>query len=148
MAKEDMIFRPRPEYRELARDLRGAPALKWRLFHIDLDRVGFYYEETCEDTDHIAECLRVNEPWRSVLADAGVFWDWLVVVYGRHAEGKSAEWLKIVLYHELRHIGIDGKVAKHTTEDFADILEDFGIRWTDDKEALPDITKMELKLRN
>lgn len=142
-----MIFRPRPEYREIAREIQQAPALKWRLFHIDLDRVGFYYEETCEQNEHIAECNRVNEPWRSVLADYGVFWDWLIVVYGYHAAGKSREWLKLVLYHELRHIGIDGKVVKHSVEDFADILEDFGIRWTGDCESLPDILKMELTLK-
>jgi len=141
-----MIFKPRPEFREIARRLQEAPALKWRLFHINLDRVGFYYEETCEKSKCAAECLPVIEPWKSVLADCGIFLDWLIVVYGYHAEGKSREWLQIVLYHELRHIGIDGRRVEHSVEEFDDILQHCGLMWAAGREPLPDICRLKLEI--
>jgi hypothetical protein len=142
MSRQDMIFRDAPELREIARGLKDITAICWRLNHFDVDRIGFYYEVTCEENPASADIRAVKEPWRSVLADRGTFWDYLVCVYGYHAEGKSENWLRILLYHELRHIGFDGKLVEHNIEDFADILRDFGINWGGDPEALPDIKEL------
>jgi len=141
--RDDMIFRMAPELREIAEDLKATQAIMWRLYHVDLDRGGCVYETTCEHSDDAAKCRKVDEPWRSILADCGLEWDWLIEVYGSHAEDKSREWMQILIYHELRHIGILGKIVKHDIEDFSDILAEFGIEWSADKGELPDITKLE-----
>ena len=145
MGRADMQFRLAPELREIAKQLLEQPALKWRLYHIILDRVEFLYEVTCEETDKAGECRRVNEPWHTLLAEHGDYLHWVITVYGYHAEGKSREWLQILIYHELRHIGIDGKIVEHDIESFRDILREVGIDWDEDKE-LPDLMKLEPKL--
>jgi len=137
-----MIFRPAPELREIAEELKSVTALMWRFHHIDPARIGFFYETTCEKTDKVAELTPVDPLWWSVLDEFGVYWDYLIAVYGYHAEGKSRNWLKILVYHELRHIGIDGKLVKHQVEDFKDILREFGIDWLDNDPDLPDIAKL------
>jgi hypothetical protein len=143
--KDSMRFRESPELRTIAEALKKAPAVMWRIFHIDLDRVGFLYEYTCDGTKKAAVCRKVTQPYWQLLDEAGKRWDWIIEVYGWHAEDKSVEWLQILIYHELRHIGFDGTLVEHTVEDFGDILKDFGIEWAADRDPLPDITKLPAK---
>ena len=138
MPRDDMMFRPAPELREIVRDLKAAHHLMWRLYHINADRIGFFREITCERTNKVAEVVQLDALWRSVLGELGAYWKWIIVVYGYHAERKSIEWLRLVIYHELRHIGIDGKKVEHNVEDWRDILKEFGIEWLDDGNV-PDI---------
>ena len=140
-----MIFRQAPELREIAKQIQENWAVKWKLFHIDLNRVGFLYESSCEETKYAGECRQVGQPWKGLLEDAGIDWDYVIEVYGFHAEGKSREWLQILLYHEMRHIGFDGKLVKHNIEDFRDVLLEFGLDWHADKE-LPDILKLKPRI--
>jgi len=49
---------------------------------------------------------------------------------------------KILMLHELRHIGIGEKgfrIENHDVEDFRDILERFGIEWNGFDQEVPDI---------
>jgi len=141
-----MRFREAPELREIATKLQAAPAVMWRLHHIQLDRVGFLYEYTCSKTGVAGVCRKVTQPYRQLLWEAEKPWDWIIEIYGYHAEDKTVEWLQILLYHELRHIGYDGKLVDHNIEDFRDILVDFGVCWDQDKDILPDITKLPAKI--
>lgn len=137
-----MQFRLAPELREMAREMLLAneslkARLAWSAF--DLDRIGFVYEDTCEQNKDAARIRKLDPMWRDLLEELGdVEWDYLIEVYGYHAEGKSDNWMRILLYHELRHIGFDGDLVEHDVEDFYDILERFGVRWVNDQD-LPDI---------
>jgi len=143
--KDSMRFREAPELRAIAEKLKVSPAVMWRIAHIDLDRIGFLYEYTCDVVHVPAYCRRVVQPYKQFLEEQGRRWDWIIEVYGWHAEDKSVEWLQILLYHQLRHIGYDGKLVEHNVEDFGDILAEFGIDWVADTDPLPDITKLPAK---
>lgn len=67
-------------------------------------------------------------------------YDFLIIFYGPNIDGLDANQLKILMFHELLHIGVnsDGtsfKVVPHDIEDFSLILERYGIGWGSKKES-------------
>lgn len=62
--------------------------------------------------------------------------DFLVVIYDQNCADMSEEKLKILLIHELMHVGIEEKenapryyIRPHDTQDFRQILETYGYGW-------------------
>jgi len=133
------VYIPAPELREIARELQAAPTTGWRLWHIDLDRIEFVREVTCRPTRDAGQCIVVQPPVRAVLQARGADCSHVIVVYGYHAEGKSRNWLKALVYHELRHIGYDGRLIDHGVEDWPDVLAVCGVNWREAKDV-PDVT--------
>lgn len=144
--KDTMLFRPAPEYYEIAKRVVESPAFKWHFHHIELDRIIFLYELTCQETNMAACVIDIKQPYSNLLAMLYVEQnmlppDFIICIFGHHAEMKSDEWKLMVMLHELEHIQADGKLKDHDVEDFAYILRKFGVDWHADTD-LPDITKL------
>lgn len=59
--------------------------------------------------------------------------DFLILIYEKNCEGLTDEQMKILIWHELNHIGIDEKgkffVKPHDIEEFEDIINAHGLHW-------------------
>lgn len=64
-------------------------------------------------------------------------YDFIVTVYEPNVTYMSDAQLQVLLYHELLHIGEDGKLRGHNIMDFKTILEQYGIDWTNDATIKP-----------
>ena len=74
-----------------------------------------------------ADCTKVKLKYQAWLP-----YDFIITFYERNTELLSENQKKIVMLHELKHIGIGEKGLKleeHDREDFADILKRYGIDW-------------------
>jgi len=145
---DSMEFEPEPEIRRLA--LRIIKAYPEALGHIEIDRVAFYLEITgtparCGRRVAGGACFKVRPPFRETLALAGSKVEWIVAFFSAETEGKSDEWLAVLMLHELMHIGPDGKLVEHDIEDFSTVLHTAGIDWAEDRNV-PDIIRKKIRL--
>jgi len=135
-----MIFELDLDMRTMAERLISAYPQEFG--HIEFDRVLFYQEITGEPDKggSAARCRKIQPIFRQALADAGVEADWIIEFYSAATADKGERWLAILMFHELRHIGFDGKLVKHDLEDFIQVLQLAGILWyTTEEKDLPDI---------
>lgn len=77
----------------------------------------------------LAECHKVTE-----LESLYCPHDFLIIVYELNCEGLTDEQMKILLWHELEHIGIDPEtgeffVKPHDVEEFDNIINAHGLHW-------------------
>lgn len=79
------------------------------------------------------ECIKVNELYK----DFAPF-EFIIVVYSRNAEGFTDEQMKILLEHELLHVGVEyndngdisrAYVKEHDFSDFKQITRKYGVDW-------------------
>ncbi len=61
--------------------------------------------------------------------------DFIITFYKPNSDMLSPDQLKILMYHELRHVGYDPAKNKHyiiphDVEDFKDIISEHGVDWT------------------
>ena len=63
---------------------------------------------------------------------AFVDYDFVITFY-KDAQFLSKKALKVLMLHELKHVGWDGErayIVPHDVEDFSSILTDYGLEWT------------------
>ncbi len=79
----------------------------------------------------LGECILVKDLYRCFIP-----YDFLIVIYAPNVIGMTKEQMKILLYHEMLHIGIsdDGEDLKyvvnpHDVEEFRTIIDKYGIDW-------------------
>lgn len=81
------------------------------------------------------ECILVNANYKWCCP-----YDFMIIIYGPNTAGMTKAQLKILLWHELLHIGTrdvndDGKpiytVVPHDVEDFRVIIEKYGYDWAE-----------------
>lgn len=74
------------------------------------------------------ECEKIPEKYKWAIPA-----DFTIVIYDPNCEGMTDEQMKILLLHELMHIGIteEGRffVRPHDIEDFEDIIKEHGLHW-------------------
>ena len=80
----------------------------------------------------LGECIRVKDLYRCFIP-----YDFLIVVYEPNVTGFTEEQLKILLYHEYLHIGIEDSngetkcvITPHDIEDFYAVIEKYGLGWS------------------
>lgn len=87
-------------------------------------------KEKRKGRDHLVygECKKVNG-WELVFCP----FDFLIIIYDMNCEGFTDEQIKVLIWHELNHIGIDDRgnhyVKPHDVEDFRNIIDECGIDW-------------------
>ncbi len=88
----------------------------------------------------LGECVKVADLY-------GPFcpFDFLIVIYEQNIIGLTENQLKVLLWHELKHVGWNfdkdhAEIVPHDIEDFYSIIDRFGSRWSDPGFFLPDIT--------
>lgn len=78
------------------------------------------------------QCERVQDKYKAFIP-----YDFLITVYEPNVIEFTTEQIKILLYHELLHCGINMnaettyKVNPHDIEEFEDIIERYGTKWSD-----------------
>lgn len=77
------------------------------------------------------ECIKVKDLYKAYIPH-----DFVIVIYEPNAAELSAEQLKILLYHELLHVGMNDSgtetryvVNPHDVEDFRAVLDRYGMDW-------------------
>lgn len=84
-----------------------------------------------------ADCRKVPEVYRAYLP-----YDFIITFYDMNIGLLNENQQKLVMYHELRHIGMGErglKIIPHNIEDFSSILTKFGMDWNVPGEEIPDI---------
>ena len=84
-----------------------------------------------------ADCRKVPDVYKAYLP-----YDFIITFYENNTGFFNENQLKILMYHELRHIGMGEKglkIVPHDIEDFSDILERYGLDWNKLDKELPDI---------
>lgn len=121
-------------WRELADDLISSDE---RLLHIRESNVAIGYltsdkERTSQGRDVYGECEKVPDKYRWAIP-----YDFTIVIYEPNACRFADEQRRILMLHELLHIGIerDGNeerysVRPHDIEDFETILQEHGMGWS------------------
>lgn len=78
------------------------------------------------------ECVKVKPLYKPFCP-----YDFLIVFYLPCIEGMEADQLKILMYHELLHVGIDetGEEVKyivnpHDIEEFRTVIDQYGLDWS------------------
>lgn len=75
-----------------------------------------------------AECSKVIEKYEWCCP-----YDFTITVYEPNVENFNDQQIRILLEHELMHIGIDGEclfVRPHDTDEFIEIIRKYGIDWS------------------
>lgn len=84
-----------------------------------------------------ADCRKVTKTYKAFLP-----FDFIITVYDPNACLLSENQMKILMLHELKHIGLGEKgltIENHDVEDFLDILERYGVTWNWLNAEVPDI---------
>ncbi|MGJ0848173.1 putative metallopeptidase [Tissierella praeacuta] len=102
-------------------------------------RIGYVISQERKQGEKItyADCRKVQEVYKAYLP-----YDFIITFYERNTGFLNENQLKILMYHELRHIGIGPKGLKinpHDIEDFSEILDKYGLDWNNFGKELPDI---------
>lgn len=77
----------------------------------------------------LGECKKVSD-----LQKVFCPYDFLIIIYEANCYGLNDDQMKILIWHELEHIGIDPKtgdyyINPHDVEEFDDIINAHGIHW-------------------
>lgn len=146
---DDMEFIPDKDMRRTAeRVTRAYPDV---FGHIELDRVAFMYELTGKPAKYgrgrtaAGVCIKAKSVFRDLLFLHGAEYEWIIAFFSAECEGRSLEWRQLLMYHELKHIGYDGKLVEHEIEGFLDEFDLAGTRWGYD-DNLPDIVRKKIRL--
>ena len=132
-----------PEYEELGLAVIDAVPELWMIRDAGI-RIGFVSSFKEKKTGHklvLGECIKLSELYSDLL-----HLDFLIVIYENNIVGLSENQKKILLWHELKHIGVEEKdgepvyiVNPHDREEFDSIIREVGLYWSDSGVEVPDI---------
>ena len=127
------------ELRQLAEKIIAARPELYYIEEFNI-RVGYVlsYEAKKKDGRIVnADCRKVTGPFVAYLP-----YDFVITFYEPNISYMSDNQKKILMLHELRHVGIGMKgfiVSPHEVEDFRGIIKEFGISWDDFNAEVSDI---------
>jgi hypothetical protein len=103
-------------------------------------RIGYlksYEKKRAKNKTVFAECRIIKGVYTAYLP-----FDFIITFYHSALYGMSENQKKILMLHELKHIGLGTKgfyLVPHDIEDFADILSKYGLDWDAFNSDVPDI---------
>lgn len=126
------IIEQSDEYAALAAEVIEAHGdLHWIRDQVSIGYLTSDQEKKKTGGEVLGECILVKELYRIFCP-----YDFLIVIYEANTAGMSQEQLKILLYHELLHVGMKESeeepeyvVNPHDVEDFRIVLESYGLDW-------------------
>lgn len=121
------------EYTELAQEvIEEQPTLHWLRNGVRVCFLSSSKDKTNNTRTVLGECIRVEE-----IQQVFCPYDFLIVIYEPNCIGLDREQRKILLYHEMLHIGFDNtkngvkyKIVPHDVEEFEEIIRKYGVDWT------------------
>lgn len=126
----------REQFRPIAEALvQKYPELK----HIQVERILFVADTTGtgknKDKRKKAQLGPMPAKWTEILHQVtGQWFTWMMEFFTMNCSGLRHEQYVALIYHELRHIGIDGKPCAHDVEDWQEMIDALGLDWSAQKE--------------
>lgn len=77
----------------------------------------------------LGQCEKIAEKYKW-----GIPCDFTITIFEPNCAGMTEEQMKILILHELLHVGVDGDrlyIVQHDLEDFKAIISEFGVNWSD-----------------
>lgn len=132
-----------PEYAELAHAVIDALPELWFIRDAEI-RIGFLRSWKDKKTGQrlvYGECIKPPELYQDLLG-----YDFFIVIYEANAAALTLNQKKILMWHELLHVGIDDSsgepkyvVNPHDREEFDSIISRAGLKWDEPGADVPDI---------
>ncbi len=102
-------------------------------------KIGYVVSQQRKQGEKItyADCRKVQDVFKAYLP-----FDFIITFYERNTGFLNESQLKVLMKHELKHVGMGEKGLKimpHDIEDFRDIIEEYGMDWNSYGKELPDI---------
>lgn len=127
------MYRLSDEFTALVEDvIRTERSLRW-ILSADI-AIGFMVSDKEKKKNGrlvLGDCQLVKEPWTAFCP-----FDFLITIYLSNTIGLSEEQLRILMLHELLHVGVDEKngepvykIVPHDVEEFREIINRYGIDW-------------------
>ncbi len=92
-----------------------------------------------------AQISAIPEKWSDIVYQAsGHPFEYLLEVYRENTAMMSREQIIALIYHELRHIGQDGKIKNHDIEDWTNMVEKLGVDWNVTQGSIPNLLDEEV----
>ncbi len=133
------------EYTKLADKVIDAVGELHFIKELDI-KVGYIksYEQKIEKGKIVfAECVLVKEIYQCFVP-----YDFLIIFYEPNVMLLNPNQVKALMWHELKHIGINERtlqlkyrIIPHEIEDFYSIIDRLGTRWTEPESVIEDITE-------
>ena len=126
----------REDYQEIAEEVvKTEKSLAYiRQSNVSFIVLGSDNEKKSKGRRIFGECEKIPGKYKWIIP-----YDFTITIFEPNVERFTEEQMRILLLHELMHIGIeeDGNEEKyytvpHDIEDFVEILERFGVGWNDD----------------
>jgi hypothetical protein len=111
-------------------------------YGINIGYVMSYERKNGEKTVY-ADCRKISEVFKAYLP-----YDFIITFYDHHVGHMNDNQKKILMKHELKHVGVGIKglkIVPHDIGDFKDILKSYGMEWDSYGKELPDILANEAK---
>ncbi len=119
------------KYEKMAQEvIEEHPALDW----LKNMRIGYVVSSKDKKGNGkltLGECIRVKDVYKVFMP-----YDFIIVMYDRNMVGFSDYQRRIVMHHELLHIGVDESngepkyvIIPHDIEDFRTIIDEYGLDW-------------------
>ena len=131
------------DYEELARAVIDALPELWFIRDAEI-RIGSLKSWKEKKTGRrlvYGECIRPTELYQDLLG-----YDFLIVIYEANAAALTLNQKKILMWHELLHVGIDDEsgepkyvINPHDREEFDSIISRAGLKWDEPGADVPDI---------
>ena len=110
---------------------------------IKIGYVKSYEEKTSKGRVTMADCRLVKPIYQCFIP-----YDFIITIYEPNVLELSENQMKALMWHELRHVGINEmtlapayRVVPHEVEDFYSIIERLGMRWSESGAKIEDITE-------
>ena len=85
------------------------------------------HEKKKGDKKVLGQAEKISEKYKW-----GIPCDFTITIFEPNIEGFTEDQLKILIFHELLHIGVDAErlfIKPHDLEDFKTIIDEFGTDW-------------------
>lgn len=130
----DVMIEPSEQYAKIANELirKNKEFEDIRNFDVRIAFLASDKEKTKGQKLTYAECVKVDEKYQWTCP-----YDFMIIVYEPNVIGFTPKQLKILMRHELKHVGVDlsgyepkFNIVQHDIEDFKDILKKYGLDWS------------------
>ena len=87
-----------------------------------------------------AQIGTIPDKWSDIVYQiSDLPFDYLMEIYKLNTMQMSQEQIVALIYHELRHIGPDGKIIDHEINDWVNMIEKLGVNWNATQENIPNL---------
>lgn len=114
------------------------------LRHIDPDKILFVVNHKSKGISKghriLARMRKLSPIWTELLFQIGSVSNfYMMEFFARNTEHLNESQIIAVIYHELRHIGPDGKLVSHDVQDFWNIIDGLGRHWYAEDASIPNL---------